>query len=157
MCLPLKPFRIEREWEHAGLVQAREAFHRCGYVRVPPRHPLHGKDCDHADVQVNVHGGLTFAQMEPCAHEDGTGWWFGFDCCHAGDAMYDPYPDLATLSAEAKAVLASMNRIHREVSLQVYGKLTSRHEHFWTQFEVERECEDLAEQLAEVRHALSSD
>ena len=70
MCLPVNPFKVEREWEHAGLkcavVQAREASHRCAYVRVPPTHPLHGKDYDHAEADLNVHGGITFAQAEPC-------------------------------------------------------------------------------------------
>lgn len=31
----------------------------CGYVGVPPEHPAHGKDYN--DVDVSVHGGLTFA------------------------------------------------------------------------------------------------
>lgn len=159
MCLPLKPFKIEREWLHAGLkctvVQAREASNRCGYVRVPPSHPLHGKSYDDADV--DVHGGLTFADIEPCTEEDGTGWWFGFDCAHWQDALFDPNPDLATLSEEAKNLLESMNRIHRDVSVEIYGYVKPREEHFWTQAEVERECERLAEQLAEVRHALPAD
>ena len=74
MCLPVNPFKVEREWEHAGLkcavVQAREASHRCAYVRggapPPPPPPLHGKDYDHAEADLNVHGGITFAQAEPC-------------------------------------------------------------------------------------------
>jgi hypothetical protein len=41
----------------------------------------------------------------PCTeHEDGQGWWFGFDCAHAGDMMYDPNADLTTLSPEARTV-----------------------------------------------------
>ena len=70
MCLPVSPYKIEREWEHSNLkcavVQAREGQHRCGYVRVPPNHPLHGKSYDTPNVE--VHGGLTFAEIEPCAH-----------------------------------------------------------------------------------------
>src|SRR2546421_679762 len=92
MCLPVKPFKVEREWVHAGLncavTQPEEGAARCGYVRVPPKHPAHSLDYDSIDV--DVHGGLSFAEIEPCAHEDGIGWWLGFDCCHAGDAMYDP-------------------------------------------------------------------
>ena len=160
MCLPVHPFKIEKEWEHAGLkcavVQAREASHRCGYVRVPPTHPLYGKHYDDDAVNVSVHGGLTFAQIEPCIEEDGVGWWFGFDFAHCDDAMYDPNPDMAALSDEAKAILATMNRIHREVldtfpsAVQVHLEVNHLAEHFWTQAEVERECEDLAEQLAAV-------
>ena len=158
MCLPLKPFKVEREWEHAGLkcavVQAREASHRCAYVRVPPTHPLHGKDYDHADANLNVHGGITFAQAEQCEEADGKGWWFGFDFAHCDDALYDPKPDLTALSTDAKVMLATMNRIRREVGLEMhvmFGSYQRPNEHFWTQAEVERECEDLAEQLAAVR------
>src|ERR1700758_3054347 len=92
MCLPLKPFKIEREWKHAGLsctvVIQREHGHRCGYVRVPPGHPFHGKSYEKPNV--DVHGGLTFGGLEPCSHEDGQGYWFGFDCVHVGDAMCNP-------------------------------------------------------------------
>src|SRR6516164_5088182 len=92
MCLPVKPFAVEREWPHMGLlcavVMAREGGHRCGYVRVGPVHPDHGKKYD--DVDVDVHGGLTFGEIEPCAHEDGQGFWFGFDCAHCDDAAFDP-------------------------------------------------------------------
>lgn len=155
MCLPVHPFKVEREWEHAGLkcavVQAREASFRCAYVRVPPGHPLHGKYYDDDAVDVNVHGGLTFAQIEPCTEEDGMGWWFGFDFCHCNDAMHDPDPDMATIREATKHMLATVNRIHCEVSIEVYGRILVNREHFWTQAEVEHECEDLAEQLAAMK------
>ena len=68
----------------------------CGYVGVPPDHPLHGKGYDEGD-DFDVHGGLTFAS--PCAetespkavcHIPAPGrpdnvWWFGFDCNHGFD------------------------------------------------------------------------
>jgi len=155
MCLPLKPFKIEREWEHAGLkcavVLNREGGFRCGYVRVPPIHPLHGKHYDLADA--DVHGGLTFADKEPCEHEDGSGWWFGFDCAHAGDAMHDPNPVWNNLSDEAREELGFMRKIHIEVITEMKVKFEGytggeREEHYWLQPEVERECESLAEQLA---------
>lgn len=68
----------------------------CGYVGLAEGHPLYKKDYEHADVE--VHGGLTFANM--CAdtddeskhvcHVPGPGepdhvWWLGFDCAHAWD------------------------------------------------------------------------
>jgi len=136
MCLPVKPFKVEREWDHAGLkcavVQAREGGHRCGYVRVGPAHPMHGKHYDEVDVR--VHYGLTFGDVEPCAHEDGTGFWFGFDCAHAGDAYYDP-DNLPQHQVEFRLKHPEFDNIHES-------------EHFWTQPEVERETELLAEQLA---------
>lgn len=42
----------------------------CGYVGVSPSHPLHGKDYDAVDV--DVHGGLTFANG--CATIDEAAW-----------------------------------------------------------------------------------
>ena len=140
MCLPIKPFKIEREWEHAGLkcavVLAREGGHRCGYVRVPPNHPKHGKDYDkdYDLLDVSIHGGLTFAEIEPCTHEDGTGWWFGFDCAHSGDACYDP-DNLPEHEVRFRAKYPELNR-------------HSFDGHYWKQSEVERETEHLAEQLA---------
>jgi len=166
MCLPVTPYKIEREWEHAGLkcavVQAREAGNRCGYVRVPPGHHLHGKDYDAPDV--DVHGGLTFASLEPCEHEDGTGWWFGFDCAHAGDAYHDPAPQMDQLSEDGRRRVEVFRKIHMDVLLSMYPQLPGeadgdyvsrlsqydhhRFDHFWTQAEVEKETERLAEQLA---------
>ena len=147
MCLPVKPYKVEREWKHAGLscavVLAREAAHRCGYVRVPPGHPLHGQSYDSPDV--DVHGGLTFAELEECKeHEDGQGWWFGFDCAHCFDAMYDPAATIENLvTDEAKAVL----KIHQDIA-RSHPILQEREEHYWTEAEVAAETERLAEQLA---------
>lgn len=132
MCLPVKPYKVEREWEHAGLkcavVMNRENGNRCGYVRVPLGHADYGKQYD--DVGVDVHGGLTFDALEPCAHEDGQGHWFGFDCAHSGDALYAPD------SPEAL-----------EMRIK-YPGMSVLDGHYWTQAEVEAETERLAEQLA---------
>ncbi len=143
MCLPTKPFKVEREWEHAGLKCAvtlqHPGGHRCGYVRVPPGHWAFGKEYE--DIHVDVHGGITFATPEPCAHEDGAGWWVGFDCGHSEDEMYDPDMKLEDAPEEYRSVMA----FYRGLSLQ-YPK------HYWTQAEVERECEKLAEQLNGSNH-----
>ncbi len=53
----------------------------CGYVGVPRGHPYFGKGCD--DVDVQVHGGLTFAGY--WEDIDSEIWWLGFDCGHAFD------------------------------------------------------------------------
>jgi hypothetical protein len=68
----------------------------CGYVGVPPGHPLHG--ADYLDVDVDVHGGLTFAgscrddapEESGICHVPFEGrpahvWWLGFDCSHCDD------------------------------------------------------------------------
>lgn len=69
----------------------------CGYVGVPPGHPLHGEDEEEAQ-HLDVHGGLTFSGScdeelpieraichipEPGQPDDV--WWLGFDCAHAWD------------------------------------------------------------------------
>ena len=76
---------VEKEWTtRAGLkavVIATDMGHRCGYVGVPAEHPWFGKD----DVDLDVHGGVTYAGMRM---EDDL-WWFGYDCAHLGDAR-DP-------------------------------------------------------------------
>lgn len=67
----------------------------CGYVGLPPSHPLYGKEYD--DVAVDCHGGLTFAgqcqepvnECEGVCHKAPEGednvWWLGFDCHHYMD------------------------------------------------------------------------
>jgi hypothetical protein len=148
MCLPVQPFKIERKWQHAGLscavTLAREAAHRCGYVRVPPSHPLWSKDYNDVPygIDENVHGGLTFAALEPCAeHIDGQGWWFGFDCNHCNDASYDPAARVEDLTDDRTKELL---RMHRECGM------VGDDEHYWTEAEVVVETERLAKQLAEI-------
>ena len=137
MPLPVNAFKIEREWECAGLkcavVQSREAAWRCGYVCIPLTHPAFGKMYN--DIAVEIHGGLTFSEID----SDGSGWWFGFDCAHYGDASYDPNMDLPSLSDEARSFMT------------VIRLTPAPGEHYWTQFEVEGECESLARQLSEIK------
>jgi hypothetical protein len=68
-----------RNWKAHGLDCAvARGMSLCGYVRVPEGHPAERKHYD--DVEVDVHGGLTFR----CKAKEG-GSWFGFDTGHAGD------------------------------------------------------------------------
>lgn len=68
----------------------------CGYVGLPPDHPLYGKD--YRGLSFEVHGGLTFANKCAPSQDEAKGichtpapgepdhvWWFGFDCAHFGD------------------------------------------------------------------------
>lgn len=66
----------------------------CGYVGVGSRHPAYGKFYD--DVDVRVHGGLTFSDFcqeggkichKVSPGEDDNVWWLGFDCAHGGDLL----------------------------------------------------------------------
>jgi hypothetical protein len=90
-----EPDRVE--WRAHGLpcLMVRVSSHGawCGYVAVPPGHPVHGQGLD-GDVHhdLNVHGGITYAEAcsgkvchvpEPGEPDDV--WWLGFDCVHAWD------------------------------------------------------------------------
>lgn len=70
----------------------------CGYVGVPPGHPLHGTPWGEATRTLDVHGGVNYS--DGCDEEapEGYGichipepgrpanvWWFGFACCRFGD------------------------------------------------------------------------
>jgi hypothetical protein len=103
----------------------------CGYVGLPDSHHFHGKGYD--DLDVEVHGGLTFAGKcdgDPehgICHVPEPGqqdhlYWFGFDCGHCFDVvpamdaryrdlmendLYGPratYRDLAYVKAETESL-----------------------------------------------------
>lgn len=83
------------DFEHAGLacLLLRGPMGAwCGYVGVGPDHPFHGKSYD--DIDVDVHGGLTYADKcgGSICHVPKPGmpadvWWFGFDTAHSGDIV----------------------------------------------------------------------
>jgi hypothetical protein len=109
----------------------------CGYVGVPPGHRYHG--VAYQDVDVNVHGGLTFSDgcelgrppEDGICHvpQDGRPddvWWLGFDCGHYMD--FSPrmeyldraipgtsitkdttYRDVAYVEAEVARLAAQLN------------------------------------------------
>lgn len=90
-------------FEHAGLpCLLRRSEHMgnwCGYVAVPPGHPLHGMEMNAEAVQdLSAHGGITYASE--CFGDENDGichvpkpgepdnvWWFGFDCAHCFDLI----------------------------------------------------------------------
>ena len=79
-------------FEHAGLaciVHRGPSGAWCGYVGVEENHPYHGKSYDELDEHPEVHGGLTYGEVESdrcISSNDGKKrWWFGFDCAHGGD------------------------------------------------------------------------
>ena len=118
----------EKEWTtEAGLkatVIATPMGHRCGYVGVPAGHPMYGKHYD--EVEVDVHGGLTYSELD-----DGL-WTFGYDCAHWDDAK-----DPALMSDEYKKVFGEAAR---------WGGSVIRTLEFCV-----AECESLAKQLEEMK------
>lgn len=85
---------MEHEWEqeldrveftHCGfkclIMRNPESKHLNGYVALPSGHPYYGKD----DIDVEAHGGLTFAKEGDGVSWEQGYWWIGFDCAHWGD------------------------------------------------------------------------
>jgi hypothetical protein len=98
MCLSValeRPQDVISRGEHVGfewMVVHNGMGYRCGYAKVPPGHPWHGKGGD--DVEAAVHGGLSFARADVACAAAGAagaddGWWLGFDAMHTWDAA-DP-------------------------------------------------------------------
>jgi len=139
MCLSIEvnfPDRVLSHGEHAGfqwVVVHNTLGYRCGYVRIPVGHPWHGQDYN--DIPAEVHGGLTFAEMDLPCDKPGPddAYWIGFDCAHCDDL---PDPNLPS-----------------RLAFSLFGGIG---DHIWTQSEVEDECRHLCEQAAQTarRHAL---
>lgn len=94
------------EWKTAAGLPALIIRNRmgalCGYVAVLPGHPAHGKGYSEIDGDIDVHGGLTYAEgcsgnicHVPAPGEPDDVWWLGFDCGHAFD--YTPALDTQKL------------------------------------------------------------
>lgn len=130
-----EPDRVEWKDELTGFPclahRQMHSGHWCGYVAVPPGHPVHGKDYEL--VNVEVHGGLTYGREchgEIC-HKAKPGepddvWWLGFDCTHG--------VDIAPAYARRK---------------RLCGWPTSGYASYKNLDYVKRECAELAKQLAE--------
>lgn len=94
---PNKATWVDDETDLDCMIVRNRAGALCGYVGVPPEHPLHGVDYgQYNKVSVLVHGDLTYSDS---CQEEGTIchvplegrshdiWWFGFDCGHADDLV----------------------------------------------------------------------
>lgn len=95
----------------------------CGYVTVPEGHPCF--DMDYNEVDVNVHGGLTYS--------DDYGK-FGFDCAHAGDL--------------SPGLLRSLLRVSKNPA--EFIEMSTRHETYRTFEWVKEETSRLAWQLKNI-------
>lgn len=109
----------------------------CGYAGIYPTHPYHHRDYD--QVEVDVHGGLTFS--DSCRHskdeaqgvchvpEPGTSgdvWWFGFDCAHC----YDLAPSMSSLGFTERGTYRDVAYVAAQVTslaaqLDVLGDVSS--------------------------------
>jgi hypothetical protein len=125
----------------------------CGYVGVPPTHPLYGKDYDDQVLEnVDVHGGLTYAN--PCMKDDPDGvchvpepgrpddvWWFGFDCAHAWDVV----PTMHGRGALEDSLFRVGNTLEAATTGHGMYDLTYRDIGY-----VKAECTSLAKQIKEM-------
>jgi hypothetical protein len=117
----------------------------CGYVGVSRAHPDYGKDYE--QVEVSVHGGLTYAATCDPWFDPETGqgichvpepgepddvWWLGFDCGHAFDLSHG-------LDAHYRKLAGS--------ELAPYGNDGTRMETYCDMVYVRAECALLALQL----------
>ena len=76
-----------------GLIFRHPSGWLCGYVAVPPGHPLHGVSfMDERMGGLRAHGDINYSApcFGPICHTPSPGesdnvWWFGFDCGHAFD------------------------------------------------------------------------
>lgn len=135
MCLNIaleQPEDVLAVGQHAGhefMIIHNGSGYRCGYVKVLPGHPWHGKP--YGDIEASAHGGLTFSEADKPCHAGGAddGWWVGFDCAHAWDA---PDPSLP------------LRRPRGEYEDHPIGRGDVR-----TQEYVLAECRDLCEQAME--------
>ena len=145
MCLSIaikRPNDVLATGKHLGFewtVTNNGMGYRCGYTRVPVGHPWHGKDCDKIN-DVNIHGGLTFAEAdEPCI-ETGpdNAWWVGFDCAHGFDA---PDPELPGYGMGNFYCFNIISQCFGGGDVGLYGEVR-------TQEYVEQQCLALCEQAA---------
>jgi len=126
-------------WKHAGLecFVEKRLGHYCGYVEVPKDHPAHGLSYD--EIDVDVHGGLTYGQVS----DNGT--IFGFDCAHVGDFV----PSIVIFLG-GKTWKKNKQKILREMTDEEAQRMADKYgEHYWTLEEVVEETNCLAEQLKE--------
>lgn len=90
----------------------RGPYSLCAYVCCPARSPLIGHDYD--DVDLDVHGGLTFAGpkmvLPPRRNDE---WWFGWDYSHVGDQTFDANGGLKGLKWTAPMVMTELDSVTR--------------------------------------------
>lgn len=95
---------MDKQWTFIGtecLIRTGPMGTLNGYIGIEPEHPWWGQGYMDLDVDVVVHGGLTYtsAQRPGTWEEDGL-WWMGFDTAHAGDVV----PEIEELLAETGGI-----------------------------------------------------
>jgi hypothetical protein len=155
-------FEVERKWTtKAGLEAAcllvNDGSHRCGYVRVPPGHPLHG-------VHYNEHCPALAAAWEK-AKEGPIGDRSPIAVFIACGAPEEARPDVVfevhggityadgkkdyPVDDDADGWWFGFDCAHYgDVSRGMFGRDDGGH--WWEQAEVEEQCEKLADQIVNI-------
>lgn len=123
-----------QEFKHCGYVcilkRIAESLHWCGYVVVGRDHPLYEKNLssyadlepgESHDVELSVHGGLTYSDAPHFLDDNSGKWAFGFDCAHCDDwSAYLPrgiYRDKAYVEAQVKGLAEQVKSYETERSI----------------------------------------
>ena len=123
------------EWEYAGLKcvarRHHELGHWCGYVAVPPAHPMNSYLAanEYYNTDLNVHGGVTYVSNRAPNGEEIAAMWIGFDCAHAEDAYvykqlhsllsHGTYRTLAYVKSETNSLAEQIASRHQEELMHV--------------------------------------
>lgn len=78
----------------------------CGYVGLPKGHKYYEKDYDR--ININVHGGLTFADKGDGKIWTAGLWWIGFDCAHYNDTI--SFWNLERVQEEVERLVRQLKR-----------------------------------------------
>lgn len=132
-----EPDKVQWQDEATGLpclaVRQPHSGHWCGYVGVVEGHKAFQKG--YGDVDVNVHGGLTYSDFcQPHGDEAGKGichipgpgepdrvWWLGFDCAHHNDhsprdAMYAQERSEECFQLDSRGPYRTLQYVKNEVT-----------------------------------------
>jgi len=82
----MKNYKVEKDFiidDYRCIILGLALGHRCGYVGLPKDHKCNG--LDYHDVDIDVHGGLTYASNSNTYPIEDDRYWLGFDCAHYMD------------------------------------------------------------------------
>lgn len=88
-CEPLEERKILDSGEYEGYKYYIVSLgtHPCAYVEIPKGHKYYGKiDGDAYDLDIDVHGGITFGDWNLCGVSDN--YMIGWDYSHYNDFSY---------------------------------------------------------------------
>lgn len=100
--------------------------HPTAYVEIPEGHKLYGKHYD--DIDIDVHGGLTYSDGYLGPIKDKNLWFIGWDYAHAGDYM----------------------GYYEETIFDGFQSFMDINNKKWTTEEIIEDCKDVIEQIIEM-------